>query len=164
MCDFYLSFLDLDFIKKTLKILFLKLETRNWKPEILKLKFEILRLEFLDWNLEHGIWDLKFETLKFWKFVTWTFENEIWGLKFLQLEILETEGLDLKIGHWEGGIFKLGKENLELKIWDLEFEKKLKILNLKFYQKFIPKIFILSFFENLIFFYFSLLLPLFFLI
>ena len=50
---------------------------------------------------------------------------------FLQLEILGI--LNFKIGHLEYEIFKLRNENFDLKIWDMEFETKLKNLNLKFY-------------------------------
>ena len=91
-----------------------ELETGNFEIKIWNFETWDFRLKFGTWNMEFEIWSLK----------PWKFEHEIWGLKFVQLEILEIEGLDLKIGHWEGGIFKLGNENFELKIWDLEFEKK----------------------------------------
>ena len=58
-------------------------------------------------------------------FETWNFEKlklgilGVCGLKFLQLEILGI--LNSKIGHLECENFKLGNENFELKIWDLEF-------------------------------------------
>ena len=74
----------------------------------------------------------------------WNFEHEIWGLKFLQLEILGI--LNLKIGHLECEIFKLGNENFELKISDLEFKKTWKFWTWSFILNPFQKIFILSFF------------------
>ena len=86
-----------------------------WSLEVLKLKFKILRLWKLKlwdlkiWNLKLGLWNLRFLkiwNLKFWKIETWDFENLClkfwsWNLRF---EILKTECLDLKIGHWECGV------------------------------------------------------------
>ena len=58
--------------------------------------------------------------MKFWKIETWNLEFQIFK-KILQLEILKTEGLDLKIGHWE------------CRIENLDFERYLKTLKKIFF-------------------------------
>ena len=123
MCDFHLSLLDLNFLHfhqenfncflmvlwKSFfffffkKILFLKL---FWKLAVMKF-----------WNLRFG----KFATWDFERFETWNFEKLKLGIlkicdfeildmkfefeKFFATEILETKDSNLKIRHWECGIF-----------------------------------------------------------
>ena len=71
----------------------MKLNSEFLKVEILKdLKLEILK----NWNL--GFWKLRLEILNM--------KSKVWN--FLQLGNLETEDLNLKIGHWEYGIESLG--------------------------------------------------------
>ena len=136
-------------------------------------RFDFLKLGI--WCLKFGTWNsrpelLKIETLKtldFERFETWNFEKlklevfEICDLKFwtwnLRFEIFTTWNFgdfEFKnwVGHLEGEIFKLGNENFELKIWDLEFKKNLKIWFWSFILNSFQEFFILSFFENLIFF------------
>ena len=118
MCDFYLSFLDLNFIKKSLlDKRFYFWETFDfWNLEVLKLTFKILRLWNLKTlNLKFGAWNLKFWDLEFWKL-----RLEIFIMKFgvwIFLEILKIEDLDffylgMKILNWNFGVWKI-LENFE---------------------------------------------------
>ena len=107
----------------------LELDTGNYLIEIwifeiwdFGLKFEIWNLKPLDLGFETWYFEkLKLGILKICNLKFWT-----WNLKF---EIFTTWNFgDFECKNWAFRMwnFKLGNENLELKIWDLGFEKNLK--------------------------------------
>ena len=133
---FHLFLLDLNLYQEKFNwqnILFLRniwyLKLGSFEIDIKN--FETLKLE--DFELEFGAWNLKFWDLGFWKLRLETLIMKF-GVWIFFLEILKTKGLDLKIGHWERGIFLiLGMKILNWKfgIWscswifvhrDLSFE------------------------------------------